>query len=240
MNYLKSHFKNHQILKMYNKFFKRVFDLLFSLLMILILIPPFFIICLMLKFTGEGEIFFLQERVGKDMKKFMVFKFATMLKNSPFMGDKIYTAQNDPRILKFGKFLRKSKINELPQLFNILIGDMSFVGPRPLINKTFDFYDDLNIKKIKMMRPGLTGLGSIFFSDESNILLNHKNKEEFYKNNIAPLKQDLETFYYDNSSFFIDLKIIFLTAYKIFRNSNDKIIMFFPELKNINEKINNL
>ena len=116
---------------------ERFFDIFFSGLALLVLSPLFIILILILRFSGEGEIFFLQERIGKDNKPFMLFKFATMLKNSPHIGTGTITVKNDPRVLPIGKFLRKSKINELPQLINIFKGDMSSIGPRPLTLKAF-------------------------------------------------------------------------------------------------------
>ena len=121
---------------------KRIFDILISFLALIILIPLFIPIILILRLTGEGEIFYFQERVGLDNKTIKIYKFATMLKNSEQMGTGIYTAKNDPRILPFGNFLRKTKINELPQIINILNGDISLVGPRPLIRKTFELYKE--------------------------------------------------------------------------------------------------
>jgi len=125
---------------MYN-LFKRFIDIVLSLLAVCILLPVFIPIILILKFTGEGEVFYLQERVGLHKKSIKIFKFATMLKDSENMGSGIYTAKNDTRILPLGNFLRKTKINELPQILNIFIGDISMVGPRPLIKRTFDLYD---------------------------------------------------------------------------------------------------
>ena len=145
---------------------QRFFDILFSLISLLFFSPLFFIIIIILKLTGEGEIFFLQKRSGKDEKEFKIIKFATMLKNSPYLGAKDITLKDDPRVLKFGKFLRKTKINELPQLINILIGDMSVVGPRPLTKEQFSNYDVNSKKLISSIEPGLTGIGSVVFRDE--------------------------------------------------------------------------
>lgn len=122
------------------KVIKRLFDLVASIIAILLITPVLLTVMMILKFTGEGEVFYLQERVGINNQKFKVIKFATMLKNSEEMGSGIYTAKNDSRILPIGNFLRKTKINELPQIFNILIGDISIVGPRPLIKRTYDLY----------------------------------------------------------------------------------------------------
>ena len=141
---------------------QRFFDILFSSLAILVLSPLFIPVILILKFSGEGEVFYKQKRVGKSMKEFDLLKFATMLKDSENLGTRDITIANDPRILPFGKILRKTKINELPQLINILFGDMSVVGPRPLVMNTFKQYDGGSQKIISSVKPGLSGIGSIF------------------------------------------------------------------------------
>ena len=213
INHLNLHLKN----QMYS-FFKRTLDIFISVIAILLLLPLFIPIIIILKFSGEGEIFYLQERVGKGGELFKIYKFATMLKNSERIGTGIYTAKNDPRILPFGNFLRKSKINELPQIFNILNGDISVVGPRPLIKKTFNLYDLEDQKIISTVKPGLTGIGSIIFRNEEELLsdANSNNLESFYEKNISPYKAALEKWYITKSSIFIDLKLNFLTAWVIF------------------------
>ena len=158
---------------MYN-FVKRFFDIVFSLLAIIILLPLFIPIIILLLLTGEHEVFFRQERVGYKNKIFKILKFATMLKNSPNMGDGDITKRGDPRITAVGKFLRQSKLNELPQVFNILFGDMSFVGPRPLMKVGFDRYSDEMKGKVYNVQPGLTGIGSIQFRDEELIITQSK------------------------------------------------------------------
>ena len=131
----------------------RYFDVLFSFFTILILSPLFVIVIMILKFTGEGEVFYLQDRVGKSGKIFRLIKFATMLKNSPNIGSGTITIENDPRILPIGKILRKSKINELPQLVNVLFGLMSLIGPRPLAEKNFNLYSEDIQETIIKVRP---------------------------------------------------------------------------------------
>jgi len=148
---------------------KRFFDIFFSLICILIFLPIFIIVSLILKFSGEGEVFYLQKRLGFKIKKFSIIKFATMLKNSENIGSGTITLRNDFRVTKPGKILRKTKINELPQIFNIFIGDISFVGPRPLVKKTFDDYPITIKNLIYNSKPGLTGIGSILFARTSSI-----------------------------------------------------------------------
>ena len=196
---------------------KRGFDILFSSIVILVLLPLFVPIMIILKFTGEGEIFYFQKRIGLNNKVFKVFKFATMLKNSENMGDGIYTSQGDKRILPFGHFLRKSKINELPQIFNIFLGSMSFVGPRPLIDETFNLYDTEIKSKLFCLKPGLTGIGSVIFRNEEEILKKSEIPIElFYSKFISPYKGNLEVWYSKKISFTVDFLIIILTAWVIF------------------------
>jgi len=215
---------------------KRIFDILVSFVSILLLIPLFIPIMLILKLTGEGEIFYFQERVGLNNKTIKIFKFATMLKNSEQMGSGIYTAKNDPRILPFGNFLRKTKINELPQIINILNGDISLVGPRPLIRKTFELYNDEEQKIIFSMKPGLTGIGSIVFRNEEEILNNaNMDLEEFYETYITPYKAQLELWYKQNQSFLCDLQIIFLTSWAILFKESRLPWIIFKDLPNQKE-----
>ena len=196
---------------------KRGFDILFSSIVILVLLPLFVPIMIILKFTGEGEIFYFQKRIGLNNKVFKGFKFATMLKNSENMGDGIYTSQGDKRILPFGHFLRKSKINELPQIFNIFLGSMSFVGPRPLIDETFNLYDTEIKSKLFCLKPGLTGIGSVIFRNEEEILKKSEIPIElFYSKFISPYKGNLEVWYSKKISFTVDFLIIILTAWVIF------------------------
>ncbi len=206
----------------------RIFDIVFSLFLLFILFPVFFPVMLILKFTGENEIFYLQNRIGKNMSKFKLYKFTTMLKNSENMGSGAITVQGDSRVLPFGRFLRKSKINELPQLINILIGDMSFVGPRPLLDKQFGFYSKTDQKIISSVAPGLTGVGSLAFRDEEKLFINNDNPDKVYKEKITPIKAKLEIWYVSNKSFFLNIKIILCTF----------LAVLFPNKKFIG-KINN-
>ena len=199
------------------KFFKRILDILVSSVTLIFLLPIFIPIIIILKFTAEGEVFYFQQRYGLNNSKFQIFKFATMLKNSMTMGTGSITLQNDSRVTKFGSFLRKTKINELPQIINILKGDISLVGPRPLVTKTFSAYDQKVQLKIYNIKPGLTGIGSIFFRDEESIIskVTDEDPHQFYKRVIAPYKGELEMWYQENRSFSLDLKLIFMTAWVI-------------------------
>ncbi len=199
----------------------RFFDVFFSGLALFFLSPLLLPIVLILKFSGEGEIFFLQDRVGKGGKVFKLYKFATMLKDSPFVGTRTITIKNDPRVLPFGKLLRKTKINELPQLINILFGDMSIIGPRPLTKNNYDAYSNLSKKIISKVRPGLSGIGSIAFRGEEELMHEADTSESFYSEIIAPYKGSLEEWFVSNKSLKIYFFCIFITVWVvIFPNSN--------------------
>ncbi len=216
---------------MYKFFFKRFFDLLISAFSIIILFPFLVPIIFGLLFTGENYIFYLQERIGYKNKFFFIYKFATMLKESPNMGSGLHTTTNDPRILPMGNFLRKTKINELPQLINIFLGSMSIVGPRPLVDKTFEPYDDHVKKNIYNVKPGLSGIGSIVFRDEEKLLSESKIPlNEFYKKFISPYKGNLELWYQKNLSFSTDIKIVFLTLWVIFFPKSELVYNIFKDL----------
>ena len=208
-------------MKKCNNFLIRFSDIILSFFSLLFLFPLFLVVILILKFTGEKEVFFFQERIGKDKKKFKLIKFATMLKNSPNMLSKNITVFDDKIILPFGRILRKSKINELPQLINILIGNMSIVGPRPLTEDNFSMYTLESQNIIAKYRPGLTGIGSVFFSDEEEIKIsNPDEKVKFYKNVIAPFKEKLEIWFANNYNFKNYLLLILLTFILIFFRKN--------------------
>lgn len=204
---------------------KRLLDLGISLFSIIILSPLLVPIIIALLFTGEHEVFYRQKRIGKERKYFNILKFATMLKNSPNMGTGSITLRNDPRVTKLGKYLRITKINELPQIFNVIIGNMSIVGPRPLVDATFDAYPDEMKDHIYKSKPGITGIGSIVFRDEEELISNtEKEPHLFYRETIAPFKGALEMWYLENRSFWTDIKLIIYTAW----------VIVFPKTKAIN------
>jgi lipopolysaccharide/colanic/teichoic acid biosynthesis glycosyltransferase len=178
--------------------------------------------------TGEHYVFYLQDRIGYKNEKFKIWKFATMLKASPSLGTGSLTTRNDPRILPMGKFLRITKINELPQLINVLIGNMSFVGARPQMEVDFLKFPEHVQKVIYNTKPGITGIGSIIFRDEEKWISNAPgDKHEFYKNHIAPYKGELEIWYQKHISFYTDFMLIFLTAWVIvFSNSDLPHVVF--------------
>jgi lipopolysaccharide/colanic/teichoic acid biosynthesis glycosyltransferase len=204
-------------MKFMYKFFKRSLDIFVSLFSLILLLPVFVPIIIILRLTAEGEVFYFQERIGFHNSKFKIWKFATMLKNSMNLGAGSITLQNDPRVTKIGSFLRKTKINELPQIINILKGDISLVGPRPLVARTFKAYNDEMQSKIYNVKPGLTGIGSIVFRDEESIIsaVEDEDPHEFYRRVIAPYKAELEMWYQKHNSFILDLQLIFMTAWAI-------------------------
>ena len=212
-------------------FFKRLFDFLVSIFFLTIFFPLYLLLILILLFTGEHQVFYLQERIGYNNNKFKIYKFATMVKNSSKIGLKEITVRNDPRILPFGKFLRYSKLNELPQIFNVLIGKMSFVGPRPLMEVSFNRYNEIVKKNIYKSKPGITGIGSLVFRDEEKLISNlDKNSRSKIISEISDYKGKVELWYYDNSSITTDLKILLLTFIKLFISKNYSVKNMFNNL----------
>lgn len=203
-------------------FLKRILDLVISLTTVLLLSPLLIFLFIALKLTGEGEIFYWQKRIGLKNKYFQICKFATMLKNSPNMGSGSITLRDDPRVTPVGKYLRITKVNELPQVFNVIRGDMSIVGPRPLVDKTFDAYPEEMKPFIYNSKPGITGIGSIIFRDEEKLISeSDMPPHEFYQKHVAPYKGALEMWYQENKSIFTDIKLIFLTAWVILFSESD-------------------
>ncbi len=187
-----------------------------------------------LKLTGEGYIFYYQKRLGYQNQEFFIWKFATMLLNSPNMNGGIITTKNDPRITPMGGFLRKTKINEFPQLINVLRGEMSFVGPRPVMPQSFAEYPDHVKEVIYNVPPGITGIGSIVYRDEEDIILKAteegKTAWDVYTKEIYPYKGELEKWYQQNQSFRLDLLILFCTAWVIIFPSSNLIFRLYPDL----------
>lgn len=196
----------------------RIIDILLSSLALLCLLPLLIPIVLILLLTGEHKVFYFQTRVGYKNKHFKIIKFATMLSNSANIGSGSLTLKNDPRVLPFGTFLRKTKINELPQILNIIIGDLAIVGPRPQMQVDFEKYSVEVQKKIYNVRPGLTGIGSIVFRDEESLIslaAENENPHEFYTRVIAPYKGELEMWYQENRSLVLDFRLILMTVWVI-------------------------
>lgn len=191
---------------------KRLFDLVLSICGILFLLPFFIIVSILIKLDSDGDIIFKQTRVTKDGKEFKIFKFRTMRPNTEKQGQ--ITIGADNRITSIGSFLRKTKLDELPQLFNIVMGDMSFVGPRPEVPKYVRMYTK-DQKEILKVRAGITDYASIYFSNESEILGKEKEPEKFYIEKIMPYKIELNKKYIKEAGLITDIKIIFLTIFKV-------------------------
>ena len=194
---------------------QRIRDLVFALSALLLMSPILILASLILKFTGEGEIFFSQVRVGIQEKPIRILKFATMLKNSPNKGAGTITLKDDPRVLPVGKFLRKAKINELPQLINIIKGDLSLIGPRPQTIRCFSSFQLNAQKEISKVKPGLSGIGSIFFRNEEEMMDSVGDPDLFYNDVIMHYKGDLEIWYVSHRSLIVDTILIFLTAWVV-------------------------
>ena len=192
--------------------FKRALDILLSSIALIVFSPLLLPVIVILALTGEHEIFYAQQRAGRAGKNFPLLKFATMLKNSPNMTGGDITVAHDPRVLPFGHILRKTKINELPQLLNVLKGDMSLIGYRPLTPRVASLFPQGYWQQIGSLRPGLSGIGSIVFRDEEALLSGRADREKVYRDIIVSHKAALELWYKAHQSVWIDLKLIVLTV----------------------------
>ena len=213
------------------KIFKRFSDIIFSIFGIIITGPIMLFTIIILYLTGEKKPVFNQLRVGKNKQLFRLYKLRTMNSNGAINSGPI-TLHNDDRITFLGKFLRWSKIDEFPQFFNVLNGDLSFVGPRPLMPETFYKYKKTTQKKIASIRPGITGAGSVIFRNESFILktVSQEKQESFYIQNILPYKGQLEEWYIENNSFIMDLKLLIFSVLVIVYSGTKRLNSFFREI----------
>ena len=209
---------------------QRLLDIFFSGLALLVLSPLLVPIAIALRMSGEGEVFYVQSRVGRDGKPFGLYKFATMLKNSPNLGTGTVTVKNDPRVLPLGRYLRKTKINELPQLLNIFLGDMSVIGPRPQTQRCFDAFPETSRQRIVRVRPGLSGIGSIIFRDEEDLMHASAEPEKFYDSVIMPYKGSLEEWYVANQGLRTYLVCILATVWIVVFPSSSIVWKAFPGL----------
>lgn len=208
---------------------KRIIDLLIATVALVLLSPILIPAIIILKLTGEHEVFYFQKRVGYKNKPFYIWKFATMLKNSPNIGTGEITLRNDPRVTRFGKLLRITKINELPQIINVFKGDMSIVGPRPLMDVSVQLYPPEIQEKIYDCKPGMTGIGSLIFRDEEKIVSDAADPKAMYAA-IYPYKGALEMWYQQHCSLYTDAMIIFLTAWSIIFPKTSLIQKVFKDL----------
>ncbi|MDA9891472.1 sugar transferase [Planktomarina temperata] len=209
---------------------QRIFDISFSGVALIILSPLLLPLMFLLRVTGEGEIFFQQNRVGREGKYFKLYKFATMLKNSPNVGTGTVTIKNDPRILPLGGFLRHTKINELPQLINIFRGDMSVIGPRPQTQRCFDAFPLSVQNQIKKVRPGLSGVGSIIFRNEEDMMHSNNDLDKFYDEIVMPYKGSLEVWYVSNQSIGSYFCLIGLTVWVMLSSNSGLVWAMFKDL----------
>ncbi len=211
------------------KLTKRLFDIVIAGIALILLSPILIPCCLILLVTGEREVFYKQKRIGYKNKPFYIWKFATMLKNSPNIGTGEITLRNDPRVTSFGKLLRITKINELPQIINVFKGDMSIVGPRPLMEVSVKLYPEAIREKIYNCKPGMTGIGSLIFRDEEKIISDAADPKAMYAQ-IYPYKGALEMWYQRHASLYTDFMIIFLTAWSILFPKNQLVNKVFKDL----------
>lgn len=226
---------------------KRIIDILIAVSASLVFLPLFIPLAILLKLTGEGYVFYSQERIGYKNKRFRIWKFATMLKASPGLGTGSITLKNDWRVTPMGGWLRKTKINEVPQIINVLLGNMSIVGPRPQMESDFLKYPRDVQSKVYNVKPGVTSLAAVVFRDEEKYFSGQNiDPHKFYKLVISPYKGQLELWYQDHLSIKTDCLIIFLTIWVILvKNSQLQYKVFkdlplLPEELRSEEVLNNL
>ncbi len=208
---------------------KRIIDVLLAGLALIALSPLLLPIMLLLRLSGEGEIFYRQQRFGRFGRPFGILKFATMLKNSANMPGGDISTRDDPRILPMGHFLRSTKINELPQLINIIRGDMSIIGPRPFTPRIAALFSADHWASVGHLRPGLSGIGSIVFHDEESLLANQTDRLTVYRSAIVPYKAALERWYVAHQSTWLDFKLIFITVGAVLAKGIQPA-RYFPDL----------
>lgn len=197
------------------RFSKRCFDIFFSLLGILFLLLLFLFVAIAIKCSSKGPVLFKQERVGKNGKTFKIWKFRSMVVDAEAKGRQI-TTDGDSRITKVGKFIRKTKIDELPQLFNVLSGKMSFVGPRPEVPRYVELYTEEQ-RKVLTVKPGITDLASIEYRNENDLLKEAEDPDKKYIEEIMPAKLELNLKYIEKAGFFYDIGLIFKTVFKVIK-----------------------
>lgn len=212
---------------------QRFFDTIFAGVALALLWPILALVMVVLKLTGEGEVFFPQSRIGRNGKNFWLYKFATMLKDSPNIGTGTVTVDNDPRVLPVGKFLREYKINELPQLINIIKGDMSLIGPRPQTQRCFNAFSDDVQRDIKKVRPGLAGLGVLIIYNEERMMRNKAGADDFYDNVIMRYKGELEQWYVKNNSISLYFTLIVVTLFALIFKNSTVLFKLYPTIPSV-------
>lgn len=209
---------------------QRLLDVVLSGIALVLLTPLLLPIVLALRVTGEGEVFYVQQRVGRGGRPFGLYKFATMLKDSPNLGTGTITLKDDPRVLPLGRFLRRTKINELPQLLNVLRGDMSIVGPRPQTRRCFDAFPARARERIVQVRPGLSGIGSIVFRNEEELMHASLQPDAFYDSVIMPYKGELEEWFVAHDTLRTYVLAIVATAWVVARHDASFAWRLFDDL----------
>lgn len=208
----------------------RFLDFFLSSVSLIVLFPVLLPIIVLLKVTGEHDVFYTQKRIGRGGRPFYVLKFATMLRDSPNLPGGLITSPNDPRLLPLGGFLRKTKINELPQLVNVLVGDMSIVGYRPFAEPHYNLYSDEVKASIRKIRPGLSGIGSIVFKNEEEILHSVTDRDYMHDKVITPYKGALESWYVEHRGVYVYFVVIFLTLWAFVRPGSKVLYRIFKDL----------
>ena len=210
--------------------FKKICDF-FGAVFLLFILSPLILLTAFLLLLLNRAVIYAKPRIGFQSKSFTILKFVTMVPNSHNMTYGTMTIGNDPRIIPIGRILRKLKIDELPQLWNVIKGDMSFIGPRPLDQSEFDCYEEEVKNKIYSVKPGITGIGSIIFRNEDKILSHPSiSPSILYRELIAPYKGQLELWYLENQSFYVDFMLLLLTLVAIFAPKNMLVYKVFPTL----------
>lgn len=210
---------------------KRAIDTVSAAVLLVVASPVLVPIAIVLRCTGEGEVFYRQERIGRDERPFGIWKFATMLKDSPNLGTGTLTVADDPRVTRVGRLLRATKINEVPQLINVLVGDMSFVGPRPQVQRDVEARTADARGLVGALTPGITGIGSVVFRDEQRLLSRAGiDPRSFYVERIMPYKSALELWYVRNRSLWTDARIVAVTAWAVLSPNSQLVFRVFPDL----------
>lgn len=208
---------------MYKNFFKRFLDIFFSLLGIIITSPILLVVAILIKIDSKGPVIFKQQRIGKNGKVFNIYKFRSMVVGAEQTGSGVYSGKGDKRVTRIGKILRATSLDELPQFFNLLKGDMSFIGPRPPLTYhpwTFDKYTEEQ-KKMFMVRPGITGWAQV----------NGRKEVEWHR------RIELNVWYVEHLSFWLDIKILFMTVFKVFTNANNQNVGETVKKENSTEQV---
>lgn len=217
---------------------KRIFDIVMSFIGIIVFLPIMLVVGILVKLTSRGPIFFKQKRLTKGMKEFTILKFRSMRTDFDKDGKGIQVKGSSSVITPVGKIIRKTKLDELPQLFNILIGDMSFIGPRPELPRRLKYYSNED-KKMFLVRSGISSPASIVFSDEEYLMNLVKDPEQFYLKEIMPYKIKLNLYYVNNRNFWNDIFLIIATFLKILNKIDEKRIVKDKKLLLEKEKIKN-